>query len=123
MLKAVSACLRNEVYCFDKTRRLLKKSEYNDVFNQAQKVVTSDFIVLYRDNKIDHARLGLALSKKVIAKAHDRNRVKRLLRETFRTQSLPAIDIVILARRSVAKVENSLIINQLGCLWDKLCKK
>jgi len=109
------------VYSFDKAHRLLKKSQYDDVFNQAKKVVTSDFIVLYRDNKEGHARLGMALSKKNIAKAHDRNRVKRLLRETFRTRCLPAIDIVILAKRGVANVENAVIIKKMGCLWDKLC--
>ena len=123
MLKAVSAYLLNEVYCFDKTRRLLKKSDYDGVFNQAKKIVTPYFIVLYCDNEVGHARLGLALSKKTIAKAHDRNRVKRLLRETFRTRSLPAVDVVILARSGVANVENPMIVNKLDTLWDKLCRK
>lgn len=108
---------------FHRTRRLLTKNDYNDVFNQAKKVVTSDFVVLYRSNAVGHARLGLALSKKAIAKAHDRNRVKRLLRETFRTRCLPAIDIVVLAKRGLANIENSLIINKLDTLWDKLCGK
>ena len=111
------------MYCFDKTRRLLNKSDYDNVFNQAKKIVTSEFIVLYRENTIGHARLGLALSKKMIAKAHDRNRLKRMLRETFRTRCLPAVDIVILARSGVAKVQNSIIIARLSTVWDKLCGK
>lgn len=111
------------MYCFDKTRRILKKSDYDHVFTQAKKVVTPNFIVLYRENTVGHARLGLALSKKIIAKAHDRNRVKRMLRESFRTQSLPAIDIVILARHGVAKVQNSIVIAKLSNTWDKLCGK
>ena len=111
------------MHCFDKTRRLLKKSDYDQVFTQAKKLVTTEFIVLYRDNTEGHARLGLALSKKIIAKAHDRNRVKRLLRETFRTRQLPAVDIVVLARHGVAKVKNSLMIANLSNVWDKLCGK
>ena len=111
------------MYCFDKTRRLLIKSDYDNVFQGAKKLVTSEFIILYRENTIGHARLGLALSKKTIAKAHDRNRVKRMLRETFRTRSLPAIDIVILARNGVAKVKNTIIIAKLTTVWDKLCGK
>ena len=111
------------MHCFEKKRRLLKKSDYDQVFNQAKKIVTSEFIVLYRDNTEGHARLGLALSKKIIAKAHDRNRVKRLLRETFRTRHLPAVDIVILGRHGVAKVQNPVIITKLGNVWDKLCGK
>jgi ribonuclease P protein component len=108
------------VNCFDKTRRLLKKSDYDGVFAQAKKIITSEFIILYRRNSLGHARLGLALSKKMIPKAHDRNRVKRILRESFRTKQLPAIDVVILARPGVAKVENKIITSKLGKAWDKL---
>jgi ribonuclease P protein component len=111
------------VHCFDKTQRLLKKSDYDYVFNQATKLVTSHFIILYRENDVGHARLGLALSKRVIAKAHDRNRIKRLVRESFRTRCLPAVDIVILAKNGIAKVQNSVIIAKLSQAWDKLCEK
>ncbi|WED42923.1 ribonuclease P protein component [Legionella cardiaca] len=90
------------------------------MFAQAKKVVTSEFIILYRANSLGYARLGLALSKKMIPKAHDRNRLKRLLRETFRVKQLPAIDLVILARSGVAAVENKTINTKLGKTWDKL---
>ncbi|KTD18786.1 ribonuclease P protein component (RNase P) [Legionella lansingensis] len=106
--------------CFDKTRRLLKKSDYDYVFAQAKKVVTSELIILYRKNSLGYARLGLALSKKIIPKAHDRNRLKRILRETFRVKQLPAIDVVILARPGVVEIENKTLIVKLGKTWDKL---
>ena len=107
--------------CFDKTRRLLKKSEYDHVFAEAKKIVNSEFIILYRNNLVGHPRLGLALSKKMIAKSHDRNRVKRILRETFRTNKcLPSVDIVMLARPGVAKVPNSIISAKLSNSWNKL---
>jgi len=109
------------VNCFDKTRRLLKKNEYDFVFAKAKKIVNTEFIILYRDNKVGHARLGLALSKKMIAKAHDRNRVKRLLREAFRTDKhLPSVDMIILARSGVGKVPNLIINAKLGSAWNKL---
>lgn len=108
------------MYRFDKSRRLLNKSDYENVFNQAKRVVNSDFIALYRSNGVGHARLGLAISKKIIAKAHDRNRVKRMLRETFRRQQLPAVDIIILAKKGVVDVQNSLIISRLIKLWGSL---
>jgi ribonuclease P protein component len=108
------------VNCFDKTRRLLKKSDYDYVFEQAKKIVTPEFIILHRANTLGYSRLGLALSKKAIAKAHDRNRIKRLLRETFRTRELPAFDVIFLARQGVAKVENKTLIAGLGIIWNKL---
>ncbi|MDP3705019.1 MAG: ribonuclease P protein component [Legionellaceae bacterium] len=107
---------------FNKSRRLLTKSDYDYVFTQAQKVVTPHFIILYRDSAVGHARLGLALSKRMIAKAHDRNRLKRILREMFRTSSqLPAVDIIVLARSGVAKVDSAILMNKLGQAWNKLC--
>ena len=91
------------------------------MFAQAKKIATSEFVVLYRDNKTDHARLGLAISKKMIAKSHDRNRIKRLIREAFRTSKhLPCVDIILLARPGVGKVENSIITTKLGSAWNKL---
>lgn len=108
---------------FSQERRLLEKADYDEVFRNAQKIVNPHFIFLYRDNTLGHARLGLALSKKNIAKAHDRSRIKRLVRETFRVlvaQDLPAVDVVVLAKPGVAKVENAILINGLQRIWSKL---
>lgn len=90
------------------------------MFKQASKLVTTEFIFLYCANQAGHARLGLALSKKAIAKAHDRNRVKRLLRETFRARWLPDVDVVVLARHGVANIDSTLLFTKLGKAWDKL---
>lgn len=108
------------MFAFKKTQRLLIKKDYDHVFEQAKKIVTSEFIILFRENNLSYARLGLALSKKMIAKAHDRNRIKRLIRESFRQKELPAIDMIFLARRDVAKQANSNINNRLGKIWKKL---
>ncbi len=108
---------------FSQERRLLEKADYDEVFRNAQKIVNPHFIFLYRGNTLGHARLGLALSKKNIAKAHDRSRIKRLVRETFRVlvaQDLPAVDVVVLAKPGVAKVENAILINGLQRIWSKL---
>jgi len=108
------------VFAFKKTQRLLTKKDYNHVFEQAKKIVTSEFILLFRENNLGYARLGLALSKKMIAKAHDRNRVKRLLREHFRQKQLPAIDMIFLARQGVGKQTNTNINARLSKIWEKL---
>ena len=123
MQKAANVYLFNSVYCFDKSRRLLKKSDYDHVFQQAKKIATHEYIVLYRDNSLGHARLGLALSKKNLAKAHDRNRIKRLFRESFRTYDLPAVDMIILAKNSIKQMENIEILRKINKTWDKLCGK
>jgi len=108
------------VYCFTRERRLLKKSEYDYVFAQANKILTPEFVILHRENSLGYARLGLALSKKLVAKANQRNRLKRLIREGFRTHTLPGMDFIFLARHGAAKVENKLIVANLSKIWAKL---
>ncbi len=106
---------------FSQSRRLLKKSDYDEVFRDAKKISNPHFIFLYCNNTIGHARLGLALSKKNIAKAHNRSRLKRLIRETFRVaHDLSAIDIVVLAKPGVSKVGNPILIDGLQRIWSKL---
>lgn len=111
------------MYSFDKTRRLLNKADFDYVFSEAKKTATKEFIILYRQNDIGHARLGLAIAKKKVLKAHDRNYIKRLFRESFRINSLPAVDIVILAKINILNARQLINIESLNKAWDKLCVK
>lgn len=108
------------MFAFTRARRLVKKTDYDYVFEKANKIVTEQYIVLYRKNKLSYARLGLAISKKMVAKSHDRNRIKRLLREGFRHAQLPAFDLVFLARMGIAKQTNSKISTSLSNTWEQL---
>lgn len=110
------------MFAFTKSQRLLHKREYNQVFEAARKVATSDYILLYRENALGYPRLGLAISKKKIAKAHDRNRIKRILREAFRKSQLPAVDLVFLAKSGWEKQANAVIYEKLGKTWEQLIR-
>lgn len=63
---------------------------------------SDDKIIVYGvENGRDHARLGISLSRRKVRRAHDRNRIKRLLREAFRLSKaeLPAgVDLVVVPR-------------------------
>ncbi len=57
-------------------------------------------------NGLGHPRLGLAISRKVSPRATDRNRLKRMLRECFRThqQALPPLDLVVVGRPAMLRL-------------------
>ena len=108
------------MFAFNKKHRLICKPDYDNVFKCAKKITNTEFIVLYKENNKGFARLGLALSKKNISLAYQRNRVKRLLRENFRKQLLPAVDIIFLAKHGVSNCNNKLLVTNLHLIWNKL---
>ena len=86
-------------FSFPKELRLRTGIEFDAVFKA--KVTAGDgVLVIYaRSNDLGHARLGMAVSRKV-GNAVRRNRWKRCLREAFRLaqHDLPALDLVCLPR-------------------------
>jgi ribonuclease P protein component len=80
------------------------------------------FSVRWRPNGLDHARLGLAISKRVSKRAVERNRIKRLVRESFRRTrlGLPPIDLVVMAREAAAGVPGTELLAELDALWRRL---
>jgi ribonuclease P protein component len=63
--------------------------------------VRRHFSVFVQANALKRSRIGIIVSKKVASRAVDRNRIKRLVRETFRQNQwrLGSNDLVVLARR------------------------
>ncbi len=87
-------------------------TEFDNVFKNGQRSGDRFFTVLFHPNTGDGPRLGFAISKQKVRLAVGRNRLRRLVRESFRRRaaSLPAIDLVVMARdatRAAARGELS----------------
>jgi len=80
--------------------------------------------VLYRPSGRDSARLGLAVAKKHLKRAVDRNRIKRLIRESFRQQRdlLKGLDIVVLVKPGIEKADNRTLLDALHRHWQQLSR-
>ncbi|WP_423822336.1 ribonuclease P protein component [Salinisphaera sp. SPP-AMP-43] len=109
---------------FPRAARLLRPPQYRAVFARGEKFVCDGFVVIAATSDEPRARLGLALAKRRIRRAVDRNRVKRLVRESFRTvrSDLPAVDIVVLARSRTATMDNAALTGQLGRIWRRVAR-
>lgn len=108
------------MYCFKKAHHLRCKQDYDLVFKQACKITTSGFIVLYAQNTLELPRLGFAVHKKKLPQAYQRNRVRRLIKESFRMQQLPAIDIVFLVKHGIENLNNAELFVELYHIWEKI---
>lgn len=106
---------------FPRSVRLLTKNAYQQVFHKPEKISDKNFTILYRvtDNR---SRLGLAIAKKKVAKAVDRNKLKRIVREHFRRNqnSDLMVDMVVLANSGSAKRSKKELNDSLINLWLRL---
>ena len=121
---------------FPRSSRLTTAEQYHRVFRKNQRTADRNWTILYRENQGFDARLGMAVAKKCAKRAVDRNRLKRLARESFRQhkQSLAGFDIVLLARPASVSASNETLCESLTKHWlqispensrisDKISKK
>ena len=99
-----------EIHTLPRNCRLHKATEFAAIINLKYQV-SGDLIQIYiKPNGLGYARLGLIVSKKIEQHAVKRNWIKRILRETFRSNRLNdptnEIDWVIRLRRPVARIES-----------------
>ena len=105
--------------------KLVKASEFQRVFKLGNlKSHDKGFVVLALENDLEFARLGLTVAKKNVASSVARNRIKRLIRESFRhhKNSLKNLDVVVIVRRGTDKLDNQGISLALEKHWQRLAK-
>jgi len=83
-------------------------------------------LVLARINNLEIARLGLAVSKKQVRTAVERNKIKRVIRESFRKNQhfLKGLDIVVIPQGSLKQESSQGLRNSLLAHWQRIvhCK-
>jgi ribonuclease P protein component len=109
---------------FGKENRLLDEAAFGRVFEKATRSRDKLFTVLCRRNERGVARLGLAISKKHCRHSTARNRVKRIIRESFRAQQagLAELDIVVINQPAAATANNQQLFASLDEHWRR-CQK
>lgn len=115
---------------FGRHLRLTKASEYRRVFegeyNSASNKIPGGggIVVRARKNGLQYSRLGLVISKKSVKTAVNRNRVKRLVRESFRQhqERLCGLDVVVMSRLGLADMPNSKLSAILTRHWENLVR-
>lgn len=97
--------LRSEA--LPKDRRLAKRREFVHVYETGQKLFSRYSVLFVAGNGLSYSRIGITATKK-LGKAHDRNRLKRWTRETYRRLREPlgvdarSLDIVVNVKPNAA---------------------
>jgi ribonuclease P protein component len=110
---SIRACLRPQV--FPKSFRLLRRSEFRQVYDQGQRRSAPLCTVFFRPNGLPQSRLGITVPSR-LGKAVLRNRLKRRVREVFRLNraALPGgWDILVNPREAVIKIPFQTLVREL----------
>ena len=68
---------------FPKQERIARRADFVRIYDQGRKHVSRYAVLFVAPNDLGHPRLGITVTRK-LGKAHDRNRLKRWVREIYR---------------------------------------
>jgi ribonuclease P protein component len=109
---------------FARRYRLTKTDEFSSVFGFRRAIRGKVLMLHYqpRPEGKSEARLGLVVAKKLLKRAVDRNRVKRIVREQFRLRlaGLPALDMIVRLAVKPAPLDGKLVAEDFLALLGKL---
>jgi ribonuclease P protein component len=110
---------------FKPAQRLRRKSEFDRVYRDARRYADGLFAIFTRGTDSAVPRLGLAIAARIVGNAVRRNRIKRLVRESFRLHQheLPPLDIVVNARSGARAADNATIVRSLEKHWRAVGKQ
>lgn len=113
---------------FPRRARLTRPGEFKRVFDGARTSGDRAFRVLACVGTTAQTRLGMAVSRQIDRRASGRNRIKRVVRESFRRHFGPGgpfdstvpLDIVVLPRRGCASISNAELAASLDQHWERI---
>jgi ribonuclease P protein component len=110
---------------FPAEARLNQGDDFRRVFRRGKRSKDRFFTILARPNELGDARLGMAISRRNAGSAVNRNRLKRLTRESFRHHKavLAGFDIVVMSRRDASHADNQTLFESLDRHWQRLMKQ
>jgi len=102
--------------------RLRRAADFAALRHASGKLDTRYFLIRYGAGAAAEVRCGLAVSRKVSKLAVQRNRIKRIARESFRhaRTQLPLLDILLIARAQAVNAPNDSLRGDLDRAWPRL---
>lgn len=124
---------KKSVFEFDKSQRLLASADFKPVFDTPSFKVHQPnilfFVKMQEQNPTKPCRLGLAITKKKLKRANQRNRLKRLVREYFRLNQADFVaknmcfDVVLIVKISTQDLPNEVLNTQIQAGFQQIIHK
>lgn len=111
-----------QTYRLVKQAKMIKTDDFSSVFNFRKRISMQYLAIHYQPNLHQRARLGLVVGKKIAKLAVNRNYMRRVLREFFRTQQhdICHVDLIIRVQKKFTKVDFIQIKQEFDSLIGKI---
>ena len=98
------------------------KLQFDAIYASGRRIDDRFFGMRVKPNGLSHPRLGLAVAVKTAGSGVARNRLRRLVRESFRLaqHQLPAVDVVVAAKFPAAGAPATTLRASLATLWNRV---
>jgi len=102
--------------------RLRRKCDFDAAYARGRRIGDGFFAVTATSNDAGAARLGLAVAVRAAGGAVARNRIRRIIRESFRLhqREIPPVDLIVSARPGAARAGGGALHASLAALWKKV---
>jgi ribonuclease P protein component len=102
--------------------RLRRKCDFDAAYARGRRFADGFFTVTASNNQCGAPRLGMAVAVRAAGGAVARNRIRRLIRESFRLhqRELPPLDLVVGVRPRAAAESGRALRANLEALWKKV---
>jgi ribonuclease P protein component len=102
--------------------RLRSKPQFDAIYASGRRIDDRFFGLRVKPNGLGIPRIGLAVAVKTAGNAVRRNRLRRLVRESFRLArlELPAVDIVVAAKFPATEAPAATLRASLATLWQRV---
>ena len=106
-------------------KRLRRKSDFDATYARGRRLGNGFFGVTAVENNEGQPRLGLAVAVRVAGGGVQRNRIRRIIRESFRLHQheLPPVDLIVSARDRVRTASGAELRESLSALWKSVTGK
>ncbi len=102
--------------------RLRNKPQFDAIYASGRRLDDRFFSLRAKPNDLGFPRIGLAVAVKTAGSAVKRNRLRRMVRESFRLarHELPAVDIVVGVKNAAVGTLPATLRASLATLWNRV---